>query len=146
MFPDTNAESLEPIQPDIIGASSVVPSPQIEPALSYSFNFEEYIDENEISSLAISSKEALLEETKNRLKDMLLMLKKDIADLVQDVDPMRRTFLAIKGNLPSNLAEVLTPLSNIEDQALRVKKAQRNLADHEALLAKKNSNKQEPKS
>ena len=76
---------------------------------------------------------------------MLPMLKKDIAVLVQDADPMRRTFLAIKGNLPSNLAEVLTPLSNIEDQAPRVKRALRNLANREALLAKKNSNKQEAK-
>jgi len=49
------------------------------------------------------------------------MLKKNIADLVQDADPVRRTFLAIKDNLPLNLAEVLTPLSNIEDQAPRVK-------------------------
>ena len=73
------------------------------------------------------------------------MLKKNIADLVQDADPVRRTFLAIKDNLPLNLAEVLTPLSNIEDQAPRVKMAQRNLADCEALLAKKNSNRQEAK-
>jgi len=49
------------------------------------------------------------------------MLKKDIADLVQDADPVRRTFLAIKGNLPSNLAEALIPLSNIKDQATKVK-------------------------
>jgi uncharacterized coiled-coil DUF342 family protein len=47
--------------------------------------------------------------------------------------------------LPSNLAEVLTPLSNIGDQAPRVKRAQRNLTDREALLVKKNSNKQEAK-
>ena len=73
------------------------------------------------------------------------MLKKDITNLEQDADPMRRTFLAIKGNLPSDLAEVLTPLSNIKDQAPRVKRAHRNLADHKALLAKKNSNKQEAK-
>ena len=73
------------------------------------------------------------------------MLENDIADLVQDVDLVRRTFQAIKGNLPSNLIEVLTPLSNIEDQAPRVKRAQRNLADREALLAKKNSNRQEAK-
>ena len=33
MFADTNAESLEPIQPDIIGASSAAPSPQIETAI-----------------------------------------------------------------------------------------------------------------
>ena len=73
------------------------------------------------------------------------MLEKDITNLVQDADSVRRTFLAIKGNLPLNLAEVLTPLSNIEDQAPRVKRAQRNLADREALLAKKNSNKEEAK-
>ena len=30
MLVDTNVESLEPIQPDTIGASSVVPSSQIE--------------------------------------------------------------------------------------------------------------------
>ena len=32
-------------------------------ALSYSFNLEEYLDEDEISSSATSSEEALLEET-----------------------------------------------------------------------------------
>ena len=30
MLADTILENLEPIQPDIIGASSIVPSPQIE--------------------------------------------------------------------------------------------------------------------
>ena len=73
------------------------------------------------------------------------MLEKNIPDFIQDADPIRRTFLAIKGNWPLNLAEVLTPLSDIEDQAPRVKRAQRNLADREALLAKKNSNRQEAK-
>ena len=43
-----------------------------------------------------------------------------------------------------NLAEALIPLSNFEDQAPKVKKAQKNLTDHEALMAK-NSNKQEAK-
>ena len=69
------------------------------------------------------------------------MLEKDIADLVQDADLMQRIFLAIKDNLSIDLIEALTPLSIIEDQAPRVKRAQRNLADREALLAKKNSNK-----
>ena len=58
---------------------------------------------------------------------------------------MTRIFLAIKDNLTSNHAEALIPISNIEDQAPKVKKAQRNLIDHEALMAKNNSNKQEPK-
>ena len=57
-------------------------------ALSYSFKLEEYLDEDEISSSAISSKEALSEETKNRLRDILPMFEKNIADLVQDTDSM----------------------------------------------------------
>ena len=69
------------------------------------------------------------------------MLERNIVDLVQDVDPMRRIFLAIKDNLTPNLAEALIPISNIEDQTPKVKKAQRNLIDREALIAKKNSNK-----
>ena len=68
------------------------------------------------------------------------MLERNIADLVQDADLMRRIFLAIKDNLSPNLAKALIPLSNIEDQAPKVKKAQRNLTDSEALKAK-NSNK-----
>ncbi|XP_066361217.1 uncharacterized protein [Miscanthus floridulus] len=71
------------------------------------------------------------------------MLEKDIADLVQDVDSMRRIFLAIRDNLSSDLIEALTPLSIIEDHALKVRKAQRNLSDREALMVKKYSNKQE---
>ena len=73
------------------------------------------------------------------------MLKRNIADLVQDADPIRRIFLTIKKDLPPNLADALIPLSNIKDQAPKVKNAQRNLMDHEALMAKKNSNKQEAK-
>ncbi|XP_066396100.1 uncharacterized protein [Miscanthus floridulus] len=122
-----------------------VPEVLNSPALSYSFNFEEYIDENEISSSTISSQEILSDETKNRLKDMLPMLERNIANLVQDTDPMRRIFLVIKDDLPPNLTKALIPLSNIEDQAPKVQKAQRNLTDREALMAKKNYNKQEAK-
>ena len=73
------------------------------------------------------------------------MLEKDIADLVQDADSMQRVFLAIKDNLSLDLIKVLSPLSIIEDQAPKVKKDQRNLSNREALLAKKNSNRQEAK-
>ena len=51
----------------------------------------------------------------------------------------------IKGNPSLVLSRVLSPLSIIEDQVSKVKKAQRNLSDHEALLAKRNSNRQEAK-
>ncbi|XP_066396094.1 uncharacterized protein [Miscanthus floridulus] len=66
-------------------------------------NVAKYLDEDEINSLATSSKEALSEETINRLRDIL-------------------PILSHKGE-----------------------KAQRNLSNHEALLAKRNSNRQEAK-
>ena len=68
------------------------------------------------------------------------MFEKNIADLIQDIDSMQRIFLAIKGNPSLVLSKVLSPLSIIEDQALKVKKAQRNMSDHATLLAKGNSN------
>ena len=54
---------------------------------------------------------------------MLPMLERNIADLVQNANPMRRIFLAIKDNVPPNLGEALIPLSNIKDQAPKVKRA-----------------------
>jgi len=71
------------------------------------------------------------------------MLEKDIADLVQDTDLMWGIFLAIRDSLSPYLIDALTPLFNIEDQVLKVRKAQRNLSDREALMTKKYSNKQE---
>ena len=58
---------------------------------------------------------------------------------------MRRIFLTIKDILTPNLDEALIPLFNIEDQASKVKKTQRNLIDREALMDKRNSNKQKAK-
>jgi len=58
---------------------------------------------------------------------------------------MQRVFLAIKGNPSPALSRVLSYLSAFEDQALKVKKTQRNLSNHEALMAKDNSNRQEAK-
>ena len=73
------------------------------------------------------------------------MLEKNIADLVQDADSMQRVSLAFKDNSSPVLTKVLSSLSVIKDQAPKVKKAQRSLSNREALLAKKNSNRQEAK-
>jgi len=115
------------------------------PARSYSFNLEEYFDEDEIRSSAISSNEALPEETRNQLRNILPIFEKNIADLVQDIDSMQRVFLAIKGDPSPALSKVLSSLSTFEDQALKVKKTQRNLSNREALLARGSSNRQEAK-
>ncbi|XP_066396112.1 uncharacterized protein [Miscanthus floridulus] len=114
-------------------------------ASSYSFNLEEYLDEDKISSSTTSSRESLSKETKNWLRDILPMLEKNIADLVRDADLMQRVLLAFNGNASPVLTKVLSSLSIIEDQDPKVKKAQRRLSNREALLAKKNSNRQEAK-
>ena len=85
------------------------------PAQSYSLNFEEYFDEDEIRSSATSSNEALSEETRNQLRNILPIFEKDIADLVQDTDSMQRVFLAIKGDPSPALLRVLSSLSIFED-------------------------------
>ena len=51
------------------------------------------------------------------------MFEMNIANLVQDTDSMQRVFLAIKDISSLDLINVLSPLSIIEDQALKVKKA-----------------------
>ena len=73
------------------------------------------------------------------------MFEKNIADLVQDTNSMQRVLLAIKSNPSPALSKILSSLSIFEVQALKVEKAQRNLSDHETLLAKRNFNKQEAK-
>ena len=90
---------------------------------SYSFNLEDYLDEAEISLSATSSKEDLSEETRNRLRDILPMLEKNIADLVQDADSMQRVSLAFKDNSSLVLTKVLSSLFVIEDQAPKVKRS-----------------------
>ena len=91
--------------------------------MSYSFNLGEYLDEDEVSSSATSFKEALLEETRNRLRDVLPMLEKNITDLVQDIDSMQRVILAIKSNPSPALSRVLSSFPIFEAQALKVEKA-----------------------
>ena len=65
--------------------------------------------------------------------------------MVQDIDSMQRVFLAIKGDPSPALSRVLSSLSIFEDQALKVKKTQRNLSNREALLARGDSSRQEAK-
>ena len=71
---------------------------------------------------------------------MLSTLEKNMTDLVRDADLTQSVSLAFKGNSSPVLTKVLSSLSVIEDQAPKVKKAQRRQSNREALLAKKNSN------
>ena len=53
--------------------------------------------------------------------------------------------LAIKGNSSPDLSRVLSPFSIFEDRVLKVTQASGESFDHEILLAKGNSNRQEAK-
>ena len=85
------------------------------------------------------------EETRNRQKDILPIFEKNIADLVQDTKSIQKVFLTIKGDPSQALSKVLSYLPIFEDQALKVKTIQRNLSNREALLARRDSNRQEVK-
>ena len=89
--------------------------------------------------------ESLPEETRNWLKDILPVFEKNIVDLVQDTKSMQRVFLAIQGDPSPALSRVLSYLPIFEDQALKAKMIQRNLSNREALLARRDSNRQEVK-
>ena len=108
-------------------------------ALSYSFNLEEYLEDEEISSHA--KLPSISELIQNRQKKLPPLLEQNIADLVQDAEPIRKIFMAIKDQLQPNLLEALNQAANIKDHAPKVKKAHRILADCNTLLAKKDSNK-----
>ena len=111
------------------------------PSLSYSFNLEEYIEEDEIGLQSKLPQASLPDTIQNRLKELLSLLEKNITNLVQDVEPIRRTFLAINDQPQPHLLEALAQVANIKDHASKVKKACRNLMDRNILLAKKISNK-----
>lgn len=68
---------------------------------------------------AIPSQGVLIDDTKNQLTTMSAMLEKDIVDLVQDADSVRKIFLAVKNSLPSNLAKALAPVLIIETKLPR---------------------------
>lgn len=86
--------------------------------MSYSFNLKEYIEEGEISLSITQGQASMSDTTKNRLSELLQLLDKDIANLVQDAEPIRQVLSGIKEELPLNLLEALSSIANIKDQAL----------------------------
>lgn len=108
---------------------------QNSPSLrAFSFNIKDYIEEGEVSSSAIQThQEASLADTvKDWLQEMLPYLEQNIADLVQNAEPIWRAFLAIKNELDQDLFDALSPVAYIEGHESKVIGAQRWFADREA--------------
>ncbi|XP_066323111.1 uncharacterized protein [Miscanthus floridulus] len=98
---DVHVESSEPIQPDVIGTSSVVPSLQIEAiaekalnlsTLSNSFNLEKYLDEDEIRSIdpELSQLEARHTELEKELENMKAAIDRHKFILAQIPDAIQQ--------------------------------------------------------
>lgn len=117
---------------------------EIGSSLSSSLNLEELLGEDETSSV-VSFIEQMSEATRNRLRDILSLLEKDIAKLVEDADPVRQFLSKAKNTISPTLLEALMAVSEIEDQAPMVRKAQRRLTQHQTLLTQSTLGKQELK-
>ena len=100
-----------------------------------SFNIKDYIEEGEVTSLAVQTHQeetTLVDAVKDRLQEILPYLEQDIADLVQNAEPIRNAFLAIKGELNEELFDALSPVAYIEGHVSKIIRARKCLADREA--------------
>jgi len=100
-----------------------------------SFNIKDYIEEGEVTSLAVQTHQeetTLVDAVKDRLQEILPYVEQDIADLVQNAEPIRNAFLAIKGELNEELFDALSPVAYIEGHVSKIIRARKCLADREA--------------
>lgn len=105
------------------------------PLSAFSFNIEDYIEEGEVSSSAILFRQEeviLADAVKDWLREILPYLEQDIADLVQNAEPIRSIFCSIKSELSPELFDDLSPVSYIKGQESKVIGAKKRLANHEA--------------
>ena len=84
-------------------------------------------------------------ENQTRLKDIALLLNKDINTLVQDADQIRDLIELIDQDIPPSLKSSLESAAHLDDYFASVKRASRNLASRSTLQAERNMKKQQAK-
>jgi len=114
-------------------SSSNNPSPflfqeQDSPDSLFSFAIEISEDEGEeaSSSQAIGISSA---EIRAKLEDLLALLHQDTAQLVDDSDPAKALFKALRGQIPADAEEILFKAAHLESRQLQYQKATQRLAD-----------------
>jgi len=97
----------------------------------FSFAFEIFEDEGEeaSSSQAIGISSA---EIRAKLEDLLSLLQQDTAQLVDDSDPAKVLFNALRGQIPADAEEILFKAAHLESRQLQYQKATQRLADRAA--------------
>jgi len=97
----------------------------------FSFTIEISKDEGEeaSSSQAIGISSA---EIRAKLEDLLALLHQDTAQLVDDSDPAKALFKALRGQIPGDAEEILFKAAHLESRQLQYQKATQRLADRAA--------------
>jgi len=94
----------------------------------FSFAIEISDDEGEeaSSSQAIGISSA---EIRAKLEDLSVLLHQDTAQLVDDSDPAKALFKALRGQIPADAEEILFQAAHLESHHLQYQKAAQRLAD-----------------
>jgi len=94
----------------------------------FSFAIEIFDDEGEetSSSQAIGISSA---QIRTKLEDLLALLQKNTAQLVDDSDPAKVLFKALRGQIPADAEEILFKAAHLESRQLQYQKATQRLAD-----------------
>jgi len=101
---------------------------QDSPDSLFSFAIEISDDEGEeaSSSQAIGISSA---EIRAKLEDLLALLHEDTAQLVDDSDPAKALFKALRGQIPADAEEILFKAAHLESRQLQYQKATQRLVD-----------------
>jgi len=104
---------------------------QDSPDSLFSFAIEISEDEGEeaSSSQAIGISSA---EIRAKLEDLLALLHQDTAQLVDDFDPAKVLFKALRCQIPADAEEILFKAAHLESRQLQYQKATQHLADRAA--------------
>jgi len=116
---------------NILSSNNLSPFPfqeQDSPDSLFSFAIEIFDDEGEeaSSSQAIWISSA---EIRAKLEDLLALLHQDTAQLVNDSDPTKAMFKALRGQIPADAEEILFKAAHLESRQLQYQKATQRLAD-----------------
>jgi hypothetical protein len=92
-----------------------------------------------------SSSQALLEENRAKLKEILSLLQRDVQDQVEDADLLREALALIDQDIPADIKASLEPVSKLDDHFVAVKQALKNLSSQSALVQQQVANKKSMK-
>jgi chromosome segregation ATPase len=89
-----------------------------------------------------SSGQALSEENRAKLKEILSLLQREIQDQVRDVDILEEVLESINQELPDDIKASLEPISQLDNHFVAVRRALKNQSTRPALEQRRTKAKQ----